>query len=34
VPLFEYANRLDEGTAYDPASAAAVIGRTFAAHLR
>jgi Family of unknown function (DUF6607) len=34
VPLFEYANQLDEGTPYDPAAAAAVIRRTFAAHLR
>jgi hypothetical protein len=34
VPLFEYANRLAEGAAYDPAAAAAVIRQTFAKHLR
>ena len=34
VPLFEYAERLDNGEAYDSAAAAAVISRTFAAHLR
>jgi hypothetical protein len=32
-PLFEYANRLDEGEAYDAATAADVIQRTFAKHL-
>jgi len=34
VPLFEYADRLDGGETYDAATAAAVIRRTFAAHLR
>lgn len=34
VPLFDYANRLDEGEPYDPTAAADVIRRTFAAHLR
>jgi len=34
VPLFEYADRLDNGEAYDSAAATAVINRTFAAHLR
>jgi hypothetical protein len=34
VPLFEYAERLDEGAAYDTAEAAEIIERTFARHLR
>jgi hypothetical protein len=34
VPLFEYADRLDNGEAYDAAAATNVIGRTFATHLR
>jgi hypothetical protein len=34
VPLFEYANRLDNGESYDPATAATVIRQTFAKHLR
>jgi hypothetical protein len=34
VPLLEYADRLDGGEAYDADEAAAVIRRTFAAHLR
>jgi hypothetical protein len=34
VPLFEYADKLGDGQAYEPATAAAVINRTFAAHLR
>ena len=34
VPLFEYADKLDNGDAYDAAVAAAVINRTFAKHLR
>jgi len=34
VPLFEYADRLDNGEAYDAAAAAEVIRSTFARHLR
>ena len=34
VPFFEYAARLDEGETYDRATAAEVIRRTFATHLR
>ena len=34
VPLFEYADKLDNGEPYDAAAAADVIRRTFAAHLR
>ena len=33
VPLFEYAERLDNGEAYEASVAAAVVSRTFAAHL-
>jgi hypothetical protein len=34
VPLFEYADRLDNGERYDAAAAAEVIRGTFARHLR
>ena len=34
VPFFEYAERLDQGEAYDREAAAEVIRRTFAKHLR
>ena len=34
VPFFEYAAKLDEGDAYEPAAAAEVIRSTFARHLR
>ena len=34
VPLFEYADRLDNGEPYDAAAAAEVIRSTFARHLR
>jgi len=34
VPLFEYADRLDSGEPYAAATAAEVIGRTLAVHLR
>jgi hypothetical protein len=34
VPLFEYADRLDDGARYDAAAAAEVIRETFARHLR
>ena len=34
VPLFEYADRLDDGEPYEAAAAAEVIRATFARHLR
>ena len=34
VPLFDYAERLDNGEPYDAAAAAEVIRSTFARHLR